>query len=248
MSITINEDDFSIIKSVLAYPSTDNLLLDDPEIKNLCIRPALRKYFTKFPIKHYETRDITSDTTLAINLIDTYIYGVLDVRIVGKNTVAGSGSAFWDIVKYQNLTSPFKVSGMYGKQGYNPNSLLQQNILRKQTIASLQNTFDTVKYWIDTENSVLNIYSSVTGKLDITWAKYSDNFDTGVLYNHKEDVIKLSQANLLLQFVDTTSMITDSSQESTINTDTLKTRAQELMEAVEKKWTEYPDVIVMRLV
>ena len=92
------------------------------------------------------------------------------------------------------------------------------------------------------------MYSSIQGKASITWAKWSDDFDTGVKYARKMDVIKLCRANLLYHLADTTGILTDGALETTINSDSLKTRASELENEVMELWNSFQDCVILHSV
>lgn len=245
--IEISDLDLMLIKSVLAYPSTQNLILTDDQIKILCVRPALREYFTKFPIKVAYTVGVSQEQEVAFAFPDQYTYGVTDVRVVDKNFVSGGTSSLMDIIKFQMSGSLVNTAGTYNKRGYNPNFMIQQNLMKRRVLASLQNNFDVFNYWINPDTRELNVFSSSSGKIFISWAKYSNSFEKAVKYNHKEKVIKLCQANLLDHLANTAGLITDANLDVTINADALKNTAKELREDVYKVWDEYPDVVIMRL-
>jgi hypothetical protein len=231
------------VKKVLAFPAVDELLLTDDDIKDLCIFPILQKYFTKFPIK--EEQQLSINGELAIPFPDTYTFGVLDARVVDLGLLPGSGTSFWDLVMFQTTTSvgsSMRGTGAYGVKGYNPSGLLYQRDIERQKYKSQQNNYATVKSRVDFENRQLIVYSSITGALNITWAKYSNNFND-VRFERRDDVIKLCQAELLDHLADTASILSDSGLEITINIDQLKSRATELKDKVEERWSQINDII-----
>jgi cell division protease FtsH len=70
----------------------------------------------------------------------------------------------------------------------------------------------------DTKNKKLIAYSTIGGRLNITWAKYSENGDD-IKFTRLNDVLELAQSYLLTYFVNTQGMISDSSLETSVNID-----------------------------
>lgn len=232
------------IKDLTAFPIVDNILLSDNQIRDLCIRPAFRDYFTKFPIELPESQSING-TEIVIDFPDVFTYGVTDIRIVG-NPDSADGSNFFDIYKYQIMGGAGgsgSVGGAYGIKGYNPNSLLQERLSTMQANQSMKNRLTTVKYRVDPNTKKVHAYTNTSGKLNITWAKYSNDFES-IGYTKINDVLKLCKANLLEHLGMSSSMIDDGS-EINVNSDILIDTAKEMREQVFEKWNEFPDIIVL---
>lgn len=244
MSNIIIEDSYlNLIKRVIAYPAVDSLLLSDDEILDLCVMPSLQRYFTKFPIKEEYIAAINGEQFIAFP--DEFTFGCLDARVVDLGLLPGSGTSFWDLIMFQNTTSvgsSMKGVGAYGVKGYNPSGLLYQRDVERQKFKSQQNNYTTVKTRVDLVNKRLIVYSSITGALNITWAKYSNDFGD-VSYERKLDVVKLCQAELLDQLIDSASILSDSGLEITINIDKLGERSTKLKEEVNDAWSQIPDSI-----
>lgn len=233
------------IKKVLAYPDVDNVLLSDEQIKQFCIYPAMIKYFTKFPIREYYEGQITG--TIEIDFPDDNVFGVLDCRLVNRGLTTQSSSNFFDIVRFQTISGNFQGFGVgaYGIKGYNPSNFHQRNLEQMNVARSVEKQYSTIKYRVEESEKKIYVHTTIAGVLNITWAKYSLNFDH-VNLNKQFDVIKLCQANLLEHLADTTNIYSDSSNELVINTSDLKSRAEELRESVLEKWNQYPDIIVLQ--
>jgi len=241
-NVIISDLNLDLIKRVIAYPMVDALLLDDEDIKDLVIFPVLQKYFTKFPIREEYQTSINGEMSIAFP--DDFTFGVLDARVVDIGLLPGSGTAFWDLVMLQmstSTTATIKGVGAYGVKGYNPSQLMQQRDMERYRFKSQQNMYTTIKSRVDTENRKLIVYSSITGALNITWAKYSNDFAT-VKFERRDDVIKLCQAELLDHLSDSASILSDSGLEININIDALKTRATDLKEKIQDKWDQIPDI------
>jgi hypothetical protein len=243
--VTIDSVWLNQIKKIIAAPMVDSLLLSDEEIKDLIIFPVLQKYFTKFPIK--EELQMSINGEMFIPFPDEYTFGVLDCRVVDIGLLPGSGTGFWDLVLFTNtnsMSSSMKGSGAYG---YNPSGLLYQRDVERQQYKSQQNQYTTIKSRVDITNKRLIVYSSMTGSLNITWAKYSNNFDS-VMFERRDDVIKLCQAELLDHLIDAASILSDSGLEISINIDKLGERSEKLKEYVKERWDAVQEIIFLHSV
>lgn len=243
MSITIDNKYLNQIKKVLAFPGVNELLLNDTQVKELIISPVLEQYFTKFPRRAEETRQINGE--VFIPFPDVQTFGVLDCRVTDIGMVGGTGGSFWDIIAFQTSGGSISVNGTgaYGRKNYNPSGLMYQKDMQRQKFKSQQNTYTTIKSRVDIDNRQLICYTSVSGQLNITWAKYSENF-ADVRFERRNDVVKLCQAELLHHLADSASILADSGLEVTINTDALKSRADELRDGIWERWDEEKDIIL----
>jgi len=246
--VTISDLHLALIKKVLAYPAVDSLLLSDDDILDYCVYPSLQKYFVKFPIKAEQVGAINGEQFIAFP--DAYTFGVLDARVVDMGLLPGSGTSFWDLIMIQTTTSvgsSTKGIGAYGVKGYNPSGLLYQRDVERQKFKSQQNNYTTVKSRVDLENRRLIVYSSTTGALNVTWAKFSNNFDA-VSMERRDDVIKLCQAELLDHIADSASILSDTGLEITINIEALRTRATDLKDKVAEAWSSIHDIVFLHSV
>jgi len=245
MVITIDSEFLNEVKLVLAYPSVDNVILTDTEIKALCIWPAMQQYFVKWPIRTYYEGNVSTSTIIDFEEDETF--GVLDVRVVSQGLTSGSGNSFWDMVRYQAIGggASRKSTGAYGIPGYNPSGYRQQNMEQIALQKTMQRVYSTTKYRVSlSERKVYVNVTSSSGVLNITWANYSVDFDD-VKFGKQRDVIKLAQANMLDHLADTTSIISDSTMDISINYSDLRSRADELRNPIIEKWNEIPDIILL---
>jgi len=245
MDVTIADEYLDQIKVVLAFPSVDNIILTDAQIKNFCVWPAMRRYFIKFPIKVQAEETISSNSLVTIDYPDDYTYGVTDVRVVDKNNVGGATGNFWEMAASQSRSYSSKSTGSYGIKNYNPNSVRQYSQNYRLAMSSYENQYNTIDTRIDQVNRQVNVFSTMSGKINVEWAKYSINF-ADVRFEYQEDVIKLSQSYLLDHLADTTQIIETGSDVS-INFSELRGRATELRDPIIEKWDSIPDVIVLRV-
>jgi len=236
------------IKKAVGYPDIDKLLLDDDQIRDLIVYRILQDYYTKFPITFEQSASISGEKVL--DFPDEFVFGVLDCRVVDVGMLGGVGGTFWDMVASQAISNTYMTngrSGAYGKNRYNPNGLLHQVDHQRQMLKSRQNQYTTIKSRVDYPNRKLYVYTSSPGKLNVTWAKYSNNFED-VIFERKNDVIDLAQADLMIHLANSAAMLVDSNLEATINVDYLKEMATALKEKVFEKWDAIPDIILLHAV
>jgi len=217
--IIISDEWLNKIKTVIAYPLTDNLILDDSQIKELCVSNALIQYFSRFPLKDFTK--VTISNSASIDFPDELTYGVLDVRVTQRDQ---GSSGFWDTYRYNQLGGTTSGSRSYGIKGYNPNGLRQVAMDERMLANTLQTTYSDTRYEI--HNRKVNVNTTTNGDLSITWAKSSYNFED-VDFNKKLDVIALCQSYLLSHLADSTSIISDGNLSLSINSSDLKSRADE---------------------
>jgi hypothetical protein len=222
--------------------------LSNEQIKEYAVWPAMQRYFRKFPIITEATQSINGEAY--INFPNAYTFGVVDARIVDIGLVGGVGGSFWDVLAFQSYNNSYiasKTSGAYGKKGYNPSGLIYQRDVQRQTLKSQQNMYTTLKTRVDYSNRRLIAYSSITGTLNIAWASYSNDF-SDVKYEYLDDVIKLSQAELMLHLANTSAILTDSALEVNINIDYLNSNAKEIISEITEKWNSIQDILLLHAV
>jgi hypothetical protein len=242
--IQISDEWLHQIKKGIGYPDIDTVLLSDDNLKTLIIRQALYEFFTKFPYRVYTTYQITTESV--IDFPDVKTFGVIHCGIDGKGYTKNSGSSFWDLIYWNQLGINNRTANAYGSRvpWFNPNSLMQsryQNITINKTMINR----GTFKYRVDIDAKKLYAYSSLSAILDVTWAKYSNNFDD-IPFQFKFDVVKLASAYAKLHLSDTMELAEDSAVELKIDTATLKEKGNEQRQQVYDKWDQYPGVIVIR--
>jgi len=246
MSITITDAHLNEIKEALAYPSVEEVILTDPQIKTLCITPALRIYFTKFPKKAVTTGSLTTSGEVEVAFPDAYTFGVVDARITDKlsNDSANTGN-FWELASFNKYGLSARKR-TYGIEGYNPNFLRQQKITEMQAERSVRDNVEAIRIKVDIEDRVISFFTNQTCKYFIEWAKYSDDF-SDVKFQRINDVIDLCKANVKEQLADTVGLVTNASLDITINADELRSQASELRDPIIEKWAEFPDMTLINI-
>ncbi|KKM07552.1 hypothetical protein LCGC14_1732810, partial [marine sediment metagenome] len=194
MAVTISTDDFNEILTIVGFPiiAVTDLGLSDENIKKLLIFPAMRTYFRFFPIQVESEHEIGT-TTFEIAFPDSYTFGVVDARLntARYRGLAITGSPF---LNAQNIGVAQRHRGMYGtRNNYEFTLVRSMENLERQSIIDTNKAF---KIKIDEGAQTVSGFSNVTGRLSITWAKYSQDF-SDVSFNKFDDVKQLAQANIL---------------------------------------------------
>jgi len=241
-NIVISQDWLEQIKKVLAFPKVPNILLSDDEIRKFAVFPAMTQYFVKFPLK--SVYSVFSSDLIVVPFPDIDTFGLLDCRVVDIGSIGGTGSSFWDILAYQRM-GVLGNTIVYGRRGLNPNGLYQQRLQLQQAMKSQQNLLATIKFNVDYIARNVEVYASTTGKVNLTWAKTSNNFEN-VIFQRKFDVVQLAQANLLDHLADTFDIISDNSLDININVEAIRTRATDLRTKIEDKWIEFSPIILLK--
>ena len=243
-NIIVPENYMRQIKSCIGYPLQDNIVLDDNQIKDLCIERALKKYFIKFPIEViYDF--IVSGAVTEVSFPDDDTFGILDIGVINRGFAGDiSTSGFWSVYAFNNLYSPkkawnvgkYKTPYQFSMNGYGD---YETNL---QVLGSYFNKA-TINYNVDIKNRKVSVFSEIQGNCQIKWAKKSNNFSY-VSYEQIENVILLSQAYLLEHLADTAG-ITDNPDDEKINAESLREKANDRFEKVKALWDAIPDVIVI---
>lgn len=248
MIIQINDFFLGLIKSVLAYPAVpEELHLEDDEIKQFCLFPALELYYNKFPIIEY-TDENQASVEQKIPFPDDMTYGVRHASVTGKSAYGrkqGSSSDFWQVVRFnrQFIGSRKFIQGRNGRF-FNPEGLRYNYIMEQNMVDSLINQGETFRYVVDYQNRQLLTFSSIVARITVAWAKRSNDF-SHVKETQRMNVIKLAQAYLLRHLAYLGSMMVDSTSEKQINVDALQSNADRLESSVIELWDSIPDVIAL---
>jgi hypothetical protein len=245
MSILINTTYLNEIKSVLGYPvETGEFLLTDTQIKDLCIAPALRHYFAKFPKVVQSETQIAYSSELFIPFYDDDTYGLVDARITHQEyqDVSGGGfNSFLYLAAYNNQT--YKKN--FGVKGYNPNSLSQATLTSYQALKSRAVMERTIRIHVDLPNRQVIATSNRTGKLLITWAQSSNDFED-VKYNYIKDVIELSQGHMLKHAARTLGIFQNQNMPVNINFDFLNSEGDALLTKIQEKWDQIAGILLIK--
>lgn len=241
--VIIEDKWLSLIKKVLAYPKVPDILLSDTEVKAYCVYPALHEYFTKFPIKEDYIEGVPAEAELTLDFPDEYTFGVVDIRLANKDRAGASGT-FWDIYRFQMRGYPEVTRGKYGtKWKYSSRGRDEIELFNLQRDTMLNKA--TTKFTVRQEERKIYAYTDVPGDINVTWAKWSVNFDH-VKFERKMDVVRLAQAYLLQHLADSTQLVSDAGLELEMNSDKIEEKAKDIREEIIEKWKNFPDIIFIR--
>lgn len=245
--IIISDEWLRQIKRVMAFPGVDNILLTDEEIKEFCLWPSLYEYFRKFPLK--DRQEYATDGEVSFPFPDNLVFGCNDVRAVEKFGGTSTASSFYDIIRYQTLYGGnlrFSGVGSYGTR-YNFNGLRQEYQRGRQVAETMSNQFNTFKYFINYQQRQVEVFTSVSCKVVIDWARYSLNF-ADVKHSRIQQTIMLAQSFLLNHLADAAMLLDDTQLDKRFNTENIRTRATELYDKViTEGWAKEPDLLYMRV-
>jgi len=241
--LTLPNDIYGRIMTAIGYPiiTEEELGITRDNIEDLLILPALKNiYFKWFPKKGYTDTDITS--TFEIPFDDAYTWGVLDLRLNTNPYYATTRTGN----PFINDLSIRVASGGYGNMWNSGNDYgyseveFTQRALRQ----SIVDSYKGFKKKVDYANRTVSGYTNVSGKLSITWAKYSTDWDD-VDFRFQEDVIKLAQSYILQYFGQIRNQVSTNNADELDGGD-LIARADDLYTEVMENWRNFPKVTILR--
>lgn len=241
-NVIISDQEYNEIISemgALAFGEAE-LPYTEEQIKSYAIYPALRKYFSFFPIKSRKGVTVTGE--FSVPFPDEETFGIVDARLnTSYSTGKKSDSPFINQLLYSSKRGSYGA-GMYGTQNdYDMD--VAQHYLRSETRASI----DTNKAFyvnVNEDERKLEGYTNITGELVITWAKFKPDMNA-VTFTRRDDVIKLSKA----YFYRMLSMLFGLQEDNidvSFNYSMLEDRANELEEQIITKWNEHSKVVLLR--
>lgn len=243
--ILISDNDFNDILTEVGVPYL--LQLEDIEIpesvmKNTLFANALRYFFNFFPIT--DEKDYTVSGSFKIDFPDESTFSAYNCQL-NNNSINAGGSLYSQskIVNAQNWSQ--SNSGIYGGRGYDY-QMRQANIMRRTEAQSYISNDSAFKVTVKEAGRYVEGYTNITGRLSITWAKFSNNFDD-IPFRFKDDVIKLCKINLLRALAMIRGQMAEAGTSGTFNVDLFKDRADTLEEEVKTKFKQFSKVALQRM-
>jgi len=237
--MTISDSDYQEILSEIGFPvvSLETLEFSKEHIEDNFIFPAMREYFTWFPLKAVESVHISGNFSL--DFPDEFTYGVVDARIATGMAGVRSDSPFLNEVLIKQRTGSMGMYGTPYDYGMMDASYMERSYKQAQMNYQRVKRLD-----IDENNRVVTGYSNITGELVITWAKFSDDFSS-VPFRRKTEVINLAKSNVLRGFAMLRGQF-NSDINVEFNADVFERRAEDLYEKTMNKWKRLTKVAISR--
>lgn len=236
--ITIEDQDYHEILTPVGYPfvAESDLEFDATEIKQHFILPAMREYFKWFPFTEITAQTVSNRFEIAYPDLTTF--GVVDARL--NASPPGGTSVSNPLIN--ELLYTRRSTGRYGiRHNYD---MTQARIIEKMENQSFINYGRAFRVMINKQNRTVTGYTTITGELAITWAKYDSEFSS-IPFNHVRDVIKLSQA-YLLQGIGELRGQSANNTEVEFNAQNFLDKASKLEEEVMERFKAHTKVVLMR--
>lgn len=248
------------ITKYAAQPNVDKVLLDEDQIKEICLFPALEEYFIHFPKKEYTQKEIAVGAN-EIPWPDDDTFGVSDARLVDKstgNSMQGS-SSFIDLVRYNSIGGG-GITALYGNRSrYGGNRAsygmmksprfapegLQYQFITNRLMQNSITEIGTFKVMVDYDRRVVLAAPTTNCSVAITWAKMSRDF-SDVRVTQRLHTLKLAGANYLEYIADVGALMDDTTAEKKIDAQALKDRAEKLRTEVMDLWNKLPHPVLFR--
>ena len=236
--IEIDDQYYYEILSELGYPFVQetDLEFSREEIETYFILPAMREYFRWYPLQDQKSYSVSG--VFSIDFPDLFTFGITDARV--NSQVSGSGATGNPLIN--EIVYSHSNVGRYGtRYDYD---LTQAKIIERMETQSFSNYSKAVNIKVDRKNRVVSGYSTMSGELMITWAKWDSEFGA-IPFNHIDEVEKLAKAKVLRGF----GMLRGqqaSNTEIEFNYQDFLDRAKDLEEEVIPKWKAHTKVVVMR--
>lgn len=236
--IDVDDQSFEEILRPVGFPvlSIDDFELTREEIEKHCILPAMREYYKWYPNVDEQSYSVSGQ--YSVDFPDDFVFGATDVRLAYLPRGAGTTKNPFVNERMYSL----RQTGSYGtRYDY---GLQAARIYERYEKQSLINQNSALRVKVDQKNRRVYGYATITGDLQISWARWDNEFQA-IPYQHLTDVIELSQAYVL----ETLGMIRGQMNNGTdvdYNYDMFISRAQELREKVLTEWRAHTRPVLMR--
>lgn len=241
-NLVINEQDLQFILSRIGYPfvTEDLLEINFEQVKDVCILPALHDYFKWFPIKSQVT--YSASGTYSIDFPDDFTYSAIDVRInTGRNGQSATTNPLINSTFIRQTSS--RGSGMYGTRydyGFDRSYYIER--LEGQSSIDM---YKSTKFNVNYTDRVVEGFTNVSGTLQVTWAKYSNDFNN-VPFQRKREVSDLASAYLLRFFGELRLQGEMVDLPIAFDGQAFIDRAEELETKVIESWENFTKAVVIR--
>ncbi len=248
INVIIDDETFAEIMSEFGFPVLDfsDMPFGDTDetsksyIKEKFLWPALRNFYRHWPIPEYAEYAIDSNFSVDFPSID--VFDVVDAKLNTNEISSGTpiGEPFVDASSV--FSTNWRFSQKYGsaysygmEQAYHPRRA-EYNAMK---LAQAAFRFKTNK-----QGRQITGYSNVAGRITVTWAKYSMDWDD-VPFKFYDDMIDLAKSYIFRGWGAMLSL-NSTSLDNELDPSYMLERADDLKEAVQERWNNITKPIVIR--
>jgi len=248
-NIFISDNSLNQIKKGFGYPllkSESEFLISEEDLKTYVIAPAMEEWFRYFPILQDEAFSISGGSTLSVDMPENF-FGIVDVKFIQQTSSNAGGVSLNPFITQSNIvrsgSSVGGGRGMYGTPFDYGYSSIQYD---RRYVYSMQINKNKVwRYTPNYQENTVELYSSVTGNMDILWGLYSNDFDNMAPPHKRQELINYCRA-VFKYDIGNIIGLQDSELPSTIDFDTLRTQGEDEIERLRNKWAEETQFALMR--
>lgn len=231
------------VSSDLGVPIIDleDIGLNKQRLINLAIIPALRLYWSYYPLILKKSYSIESQVDIPFPDEEVYNVAMARVATFQNGTKLGKNPFLNEAIlrKYGSYRSYGKTPD--GRDPYQRPALLVAEYSESQSYLNLSRAGN---FNIDIENRRLWGYSNVQGDLIVNWAKFSRNWDR-VRFEHESDVVDIAKM-YALRFIGGIRSQDDPNTGVTADGSSFLSRADQIEQDILKdKWKARKPLIVM---
>ena len=240
--MNIPEKTMKRILSPIGYPVVrlDDItggLMDESDVIEQLIWPAVQEYYEFMPMVDKQTYSFNYN--FEVPFPDDYTFGIVSHKFIDGVSGGRTASPFMNAMLYS--TNRMAGTNYSTKRHYDMTSAL---MMEKAERESYSNSQKAQKVNLDRKNKKAWGYSNIGSRIEIGWAKYSEDW-LDIPFADESDVVKLCQSNVLQFFGDLRNQETGSLP-TELSGDDFVSRAEDLRQEVIEKWHDRTKGIVIR--
>jgi len=240
--INISQENLTEIMSELGFPILDfddDFPYTEEQVKSVAVWPAMKQYFRYWPLENIQEYSISGDFSFDFPNAETFY--ISDARLNNNNPSGGAISPD-PFVNSMNITQYGSSSGAYGtRYNYNITTAFHSRRAEQNALRNSQRAF---RIHVNEGDRKVVGYSNMTGRLMVTWAEYSFDYDS-ISFRRIDDVKRLVQA-YLMRALGNFFLMQSSDTINEIDGDFMVSRAEELEEQIIEKWNLTTKPVLIR--
>jgi hypothetical protein len=191
-NIIIDQKYIDEIMSIIGYPiiTLESIEYSSDNLEKLVLIPAIRQYYKWFPKTAKTSIFVSGSFEVDFPTSDTF--DVVDIRFNSSSFQSDQrpvGNALIDSRNYYRSN--------YRRYGTKPDYNLRDGVIAETTTnQSMISFWQTVKHNVNYNDHKVEGYVNTPGHINITWAKFSENF-ADIPLRRLDEVLELCQAYLL---------------------------------------------------